>query len=86
MQKRIIICEGCRYTKTHGHYFSLAYKTAEAPMGRMEDYCSEGCLVRRMSMILSALDNGIIAKCNIAPREQEVSERIVKPILVQGTG
>jgi hypothetical protein len=87
MQKTIIICEGCRNTKTHGQYYSLAYKSADFSVGKMEDYCGEGCLIRRLSMILSHIDNGIVAKCEIAPSEDELREKKVpKPILIQGTG
>ncbi|MBW3625887.1 MAG: hypothetical protein KY468_21040 [Armatimonadetes bacterium] len=86
MQKTIVICEGCRNTKTHGKYFSLAYKTADSPVGKMEDYCSEGCLLRRLSMILSQIDNGIVARCEIVPTEAELQEKTPKPILLQGTG
>lgn len=86
MQKTIIICEGCRHKKTHGQYFSLVYKTSEFPMGKQEDYCSQGCLVRRLSMILSVLDNGILAKCDIISDEQEASEIKPQPILITGTG
>ena len=84
-----MMCEGCRGTKSYGQYYSLAYKSAESPMGKMEDYCSEGCLLRRLSMILGQMDNGIVAKCDIVPRETELRDKlpqVPKPILISGTG
>jgi hypothetical protein len=86
MQKTIVICEGCRNTKTQGQYFSLAYKCADSSVGKMEDYCCEGCLIRRLSMVLSQIDNGIVAKCEIAPTEAELRQKTPTPILIQGTG
>ena len=86
MQKKIFICEGCRNTKTHGQYFSLAYKSPHSPLGKMEEYCSEGCLIRRLSILLSQIDNGIVAKCDIARAEAEPRQKAPVPILLNGTG
>lgn len=86
MQKQIMICEGCRNTKSRGQYYSLAYKSANSPLGKMEEYCSEGCLIRRLSILLSQIDNGIVARCDIARTEAEPRQKTPLPILLNGTG
>jgi hypothetical protein len=86
MHKTVIICEGCRRTKLNGQYYSLAYKDSEAPSGKTEDFCSKGCLQRRLSLVLTGMDNCIIARCEIDPGNESAGDNAVKPIVLSGSG
>jgi hypothetical protein len=86
MHKNVVICEGCRRTKLNGTFFSLAYKAPEEPNGKTEDYCSKGCLQRRLSLVLSTMDNCIIGRCEIEQTSADTEENAVKPFVLSGSG
>ncbi len=93
MQKTVVICEGCGRTKLNDTYYTLAYKSEEKPAGVTEDYCSKGCLLRRLSLVVGEMQSCIIARCDlaaaVAPGATNASESAppaIKPFALNGSG